>query len=327
MRLNIAVLDDYIGVSQTVADWEPLKARANVVVFSRPLSVPEEAARELADFDIICTLRERMPIPASLIERLPRLKYIVVTGKRYDTVDVAAAAAHGVTVSNTPVSGAGSGGVAELVWGLILSLARHISSEDRMMRQGEWQHQAGTALGGKTLGILGLGGLGRRVAEIGKVFGMTVQAWSQNMTDEQAAAAGARRVSKEELFATSDVVTIHLALSDRTRGIVGAPELRAMKPTAFLVNTARGAIVDEKALVDVLRAGSIAGAGLDVYEQEPLPVDHPFRSLPNVVITPHLGYFTREMLGTYYGDAIRLIEAFLDGRPERVVNMPVDATP
>ncbi|MGK9050693.1 D-2-hydroxyacid dehydrogenase family protein [Neorhizobium petrolearium] len=321
MTMNIAVLDDYIGISQKIADWEPLKSRANVVVFDRPLAVPDEAARELADFDVICTLRERMPIPAALIGRLPRLKYIVVTGKRYDTVDVAAAAAGGILVSNTPVSGAGAGGVAELVWGLILSATRHIASEDRMMRQGGWQHHAGTTIGGKTLGILGLGGLGRRVAEIGRVFGMNLQAWSQNMTDEQAEAAGARRVSKEELFATSDIVTIHLALGDRTRGIVGAPELQAMKKSAFLINTARGAIVDEQALIDALRSGSIAGAGLDVYEREPLPADHPFRSMPNVVITPHLGYFTREMLGTYYGDAVRLIEAFLDGRPERVVNM------
>lgn len=190
------------------------------------------------------------------------------------------------------------------------------------MRQGGWQHRAGTTLSGKTLGILGLGGLGRRVAEIGQVFGMKLQAWSQNMTDEQAAACGARRVSKEELFATSDIITIHLALSERTRGIVGVNELKAMKKTAFLINTARGAIIEEKALIDILKAGSIAGAGLDVYEKEPLPADHSLRSLPNVVITPHLGYFTREMLGTYYGDAVRLIGAFLDGRAERIVNMP-----
>ncbi|EUB99448.1 Phosphoglycerate dehydrogenase [Rhizobium sp. CF080] len=322
MRMNIAILDDYIGVSQQVADWESLKSRANVVVFDRPLAVPDEAARALADFDVICTLRERMPIPASLIERLPKLRYIVVTGKRYDTVDVAAATARGILVSNTPVTGTtGAGGVAELVWGLILSSTRHIASEDRMMRQGGWQHQAGTTLGGKTLGILGLGGLGRQVAGIGKAFGMKIQAWSQNMTDEHAAAVGGERVSKEELFASSDIITVHLALSERTRHIVGAPELQAMKKTAFLINTARGAIVDEQALVEVLQSGSIAGAGLDVYEKEPLPKDHPFRSLPNVVITPHVGYFTREMLGTYYGDAVRLIDAFLDGRPDRVVNM------
>jgi len=324
MKLNIAVLDDYIGISQQVADWEAIKSRANLVVFDRPLSVPDEAARALADFDVICTLRERMSIPASLIERLPRLKYIVVTGKRYDTVDVAAAAARGILVSNTPVTGTtGAGGVAELVWGLILSSTRHIAAEDRMMRQGGWQHQAGTTVGGKTLGILGLGGLGRQVAAIGKAFGMTVQAWSQNMTDEQAEACGAKRVSKATLFATSDIITVHLVLSERTRGIVGAPELGVMKKTAYLINTARGAIVDEGALIDVLKARSIAGAGLDVYEKEPLPADHPFRSLTNVVITPHLGYFTHEMLGTYYGEAVRLIEAFLDGKPERIVNLPV----
>ncbi|NNU66359.1 D-2-hydroxyacid dehydrogenase family protein [Rhizobium sp. WYCCWR 11152] len=324
MKPNIAILDDYLGISQEVADWEGLKSRANVVVFDRPLALPDEAARELAGFDIICTLRERMPIPGELINRLPRLKYIVVTGKRYDTVDIATAASRGVLVSNTPVSGAGASGVAELVWGLILSATRHIASEDRIMRSGGWQTRAGTTVGGKVLGILGLGGLGRRVAEIGKVFGMELQAWSQNMTAEQAEAAGARLVSKQELFATSDVVTIHLALSDRTRGIVGATDLQAMKKTAYIINTARGAIVDEPALIAALRSRSIAGAGLDVYEKEPLPVDHPFRSLSNVVITPHLGYFTRDMLGTYYGDAVRLIEAFLDGRPERVVNMGLD---
>lgn len=325
MNTNIAILDDYLGISQTVADWESLKSHANVVVFDRPLSQPAEAARELADFDIICTLRERMPIPAELIARLPRLKYIVVTGKRYDTVDVEAAARHNILVSNTPVSGAGAGGVAELVWGLIFAVTRHIASEDRMMRRGGWQHQAGTTVGGKTLGILGLGGLGRRVAEIGHAFGMKIQAWSQNMTAEQAEAAGARLVSKEEVFATSDIITVHLALSDRTRGIVGAPDLQLMKKTAFLINTARGAIIDEAALIEALRSASIAGAGLDVYEQEPLPIDHPLRSLPNVVITPHLGYFTRDMLGSYYGDAVRLIEAFLNGHPERVVNMGLEA--
>ncbi|MBB4510512.1 MULTISPECIES: D-2-hydroxyacid dehydrogenase family protein [Rhizobium] len=322
--MNIAILDDYLGVSQQVADWEGLKSRANVFVFHRPLALLDEAACELADFDILCTLRERMPISGELIRRLPRLKYIVVTGKRYDTVDVRAAAELGIPVSNTPVSGVGAGGVAELVWGLIFAATRHIASEDRGMRGGGWQTQAGTTVGGKVLGILGLGGLGRRVAEIGRVFGMEVRAWSQNMTTEQAEAAGARFVSKAELFATSDIVTVHLALSDRTRGIVGATELNAMKSSAYLINTARGAIVDEAALIAALRSKTIAGAGLDVYEQEPLPAAHPFRSFPNVVITPHLGYFTKDMLGSYYGDAVRLMESFLDGRPERVVNMGLE---
>jgi len=326
MRVNVAVLDDYAGVSQSVADWSRLRERANVVVFRRPLSVAEEAARELADFDILCTLRERMAMPAAFIERLARVKYIVVTGKRYDTIDVAAAARRGILVSNTAVSGPGAGGVVELVWGLILALARNIPMEDRLMREGEWQHAPGTTIRGKTLGVLGLGSLGSRVAEVARVFGMSVQAWSQNLTEEQASSVQARRVSKQELFATSDFISVHLTLSERTRGIVGAPELRAMKPTAYLINTARGPIVDEAALLSALRSGSIAGAALDVYNQEPLPADHPFRSLSNVVLTPHLGYFTKEMLGTYYRDAVQLIEAYLDGRPENVVNAPPSPT-
>ncbi|MGV1822395.1 D-2-hydroxyacid dehydrogenase family protein [Agrobacterium tumefaciens] len=321
MKMNVAILDDYLGISQEVADWGPLRSRANIVVFDRPLAVSEEAARELADFDVICTLRERMPIPADLIVRLPRLKYIVVTGKRYDTVDVVAAARQGILVSNTPVIGKGAGGVAELVWGLILTTTRNIASEDRVMRGGGWQTRAGMTVGGKVLGILGLGGIGQRVAEIGQVFGMKVQAWSQNMSEEQAASAGAVLVSKEALFATSDVITVHVALSERTRGIVGPTEIQSMKETAYLINTARGAIVNEAALLAALEARTIAGAGLDVYEHEPLPVDHPFRSLGNVVITPHIGYFTKDMLGTYYQDAVRLIGAFLDGRPDRIVNL------
>jgi D-3-phosphoglycerate dehydrogenase len=321
MTMTIAVLDDYLGVSQSVADWSSLKARAKVIVFDRPLCVPDEAAEALAEFDIICTLRERMPIPAVLIDRLPRLKYIVVTGKRYDTVDVEAAAKRGIAVSNTPVTGVGSGGVAELTWGLILAVTRNIASEDRLMRSGGWQHQAGTTLRGKTLGILGLGGIGRQVADIGKAFGMRLQAWSQNLTIEAARDAGVDWVSKDELFSTSDIVSLHLALSERTRGIVATRELRSMKPSAFLVNTARGVLIDEPALLEALDRNLIAGAGLDVFEHEPLPGNHPFRSLSNVVITPHLGYFTRDMLGAYYKDAIELMEAFLDGDLKRVVNL------
>jgi phosphoglycerate dehydrogenase-like enzyme len=323
--MNIAVLDDYLSVSQRFADWSRIHARADVTVFTRPLRVPDEAASTLAKFDILCTLRERMPIPRALIECLPRLKYIVVTGKRYDTVDVAAAAERGILVSNTPVTGSGSGAVVELTWGLILALARHIASEDRLMRSGGWQHQTGITLKGRKLGVVGLGGLGQGVARIGAAFGMEVVAWSPNMTDERAAAAGARHVTKEELFATSDVITLHLALAESTVGVVGAPELARMKPTAYLVNTARGALVDEGALVETLRAGRIAGAGLDVYATEPLPLDHPLRGLSNVVLTPHLGYFTQEMLTTYYSDAIAAIEAYLDGTPIRVVNLPQNA--
>lgn len=318
--MKIAVLDDYLRLSQQVADWSPLTVRAEVTVIDQPLPTVEVAARLLADFDILCTLRERTPFPASLIRALPRLKYLCVTGKRFDTVDVAVAAAQGVVVSNTPVTGAGSGAVVELTWGLILSLARHIAAEDRMMRQGGWQQFAGTTLKGKTLGVVGLGGLGAGVARIGAAFGMEVIAWSPNLTDERAAAAGARHVGKAELFAQSDVVSLHLALAPSTTGIVGAAEIGAMKPTGLLVNTARAGLLDEGALIAALQAGRIGGAGLDVYSLEPLPETHSLRQLPNVVLTPHLGYFTQEMLRTYYTDAIQNIAAFLDGAPIRVVS-------
>ncbi|WP_159586697.1 D-2-hydroxyacid dehydrogenase family protein [Chelativorans xinjiangense] len=318
--MRIAILDDYLEISQQVADWSAVTSKAEIVVFNRPLAVPEEAAEALKDFDIICTLRERMPIPRRLIERLPRLKYILVTGKRYDTIDVEAAAEHGILVSNTKVDGRGGGSVTELVWGLILGLARNIPLEDRLMRQGGWQHFAGTTIRNKTLGIIGLGGLGRQVASGGRFFGMDVVAWSQNLTPERAAEAGARYVSKDELFKTSDFVTVHVAWSERTTGLVGARELGLMKPSAYLINTARGAIVDEAALIDVLKRRMIAGAALDVYQTEPLPADHPLRGLDNVILTPHLGYFTREMLAIYYGDAVAAIAAFMDGTPIGVVN-------
>jgi phosphoglycerate dehydrogenase-like enzyme len=317
--MKIAILDDYLRLSQEVADWADLRARAEITVFDRPLGPPEVAAEALADFEILCTLRERMPFPRDLIVRLPRLRYVCVTGKRYDTIDVAAAAERGVLVSNTPVTGAGSGAVVELTWGLILALVRHIAAEDRMMRAGGWQHSAGTTLRGKRLGIVGLGGLGGGVARIGAAFGMEVCAWSPNLTEARAEAAGARLVSKAELFAKSDVITLHLALAPSTQGVVGATEIGSMKASGVLVNTARAELLDEEALLAALRARRIAGAGLDVYSVEPLPEDHPIRSLPNVVITPHLGYFTREMLSTYYGDAIENITAFLDGRPIRLV--------
>lgn len=329
--MRIAVLDDYLRLSLRMADWSVLDGRAEVTVIDRPLAVPDEAAAVLAPFDVLCTLRERMALTATLIERLPALRYIVVTGRRTDTVDVAAAARRGVLVSNTGVPGEGSAGAAEypgsvgeLTWALILALTRGIAFEDRMMRQGGWQHGAGITLRGRTLGVLGLGRLGRAVAAIGAAFGMDVIAWSPNLTDARAAAAGVRRVDKATLFAVSDVLTLHLALADSTRGIVGAQELALMKPTAFLVNTARAALVDEAALMAALEDRRIAGAGLDVYWQEPLPPDHPIRRLPNVVLSPHLGYFTEETLRGFWGEAVRLIAAWLDGRPERLVAPPAD---
>lgn len=318
--MRIALLDDYLRVSLQVADWTNIAKCAELVVFDRPLSTFDEAVTELADFDIICTLRERMPIPRALISRLPRLKYILVTGKRYDQIDVAAAAERGIPVSNTKVDGRGGGAVAELVWGLMLGLARNIPLEDRLMRQGEWQHAMGSTLRGKRLGIVGLGGLGQQIAKGGAFFGMDVVAWSQNLTPEKAAAGGARWVPKNELFAQSDFVTLHVAWSERTTGLVGAPELAAMKSSAYIINTARGPIIDEQALLDALRTRSIAGAALDVYWQEPLPTNHPLRSFDNVILSPHLGYFTREMLQVYYGDAVLAIEAYLNGNPLNIVN-------
>lgn len=319
--MHIAILDDYLNLALKAADWSELSRRASITVIDRPFATLAEAVSGLRDYDILCTLRERQPFPAELIEQLPQLKYLCVTGKRYDTVDVAAASRRGIIVSNTPVSGAGSGAVVELTWGLILSLARHIAVEDRMMRQGEWQHFAGTTLRGKTLGIVGLGGLGTGVAQIGKAFGMDVAAWSPNLTAERAAAAGVRQMSKEDLLRSSDVISLHLALAPSTHGIVGRNDIALMKPTAFLVNTARAGLLDEAALVEALQSGRIAGAALDVYSIEPLPGNHVLRSLPNVVLTPHLGYFTREMLSAYYTYAIENINAFLDGAPIRVVNI------
>lgn len=318
--MKIALLDDYLSLAPTLVDWSAVTGRASVEVIDYPLSNVDMAAAVLADYDILCTLRERTPFPAELIGKLPKLRYLCVTGKRYDTVDVTAASRQGILVSNTPVAGAGAGAVTELTWGLIFALARRIAFEDRHMRKGEWQHTAGNTLRGKTLGVVGLGGLGRDVARIGQAFGMVVQAWSPNLTDERAAQAGVKRVSKQGLFATSDVVSLHLALADSTAGIVDKAAIYGMKPTAWLVNTARAGLLDEAALIEALQENRINGAGLDVYSTEPLPRDHVLRSLSNVVLTPHLGYFTEEMLVSYYTYAVENIAAFLDGEPIRVVS-------
>jgi phosphoglycerate dehydrogenase-like enzyme len=318
--MKIALLDDYLGSALSSADFTPLAGRAEISVIGRPLPQLEDAIATLAPFDILCTLRERTPFPRALIEALPNLRYLCVTGKRYDTVDLDACRDRGVIVSNTPVSGAGAGAVTELTWGIILSLARKISAEDRLMRAGGWQHFLGNTLRGKRLGIVGLGGLGTDVARIGQAFGMEVIAWSPHLTDERARAAGVTRVDKQALFSSADVVTLHLALAETTRGIVGAPEIGAMKPTALLVNTARAGLLDEVALLHALQHGHIAGAGLDVYSVEPLPEFHALRQLSNVVLTPHLGYFTQEMLSAYYSYAVENMSSFLDGAPIRVVS-------
>ena len=315
---RIAILDDYQHVAMTMADWSALLPDCELVVFDRNLATEDEAARALADFDVLCLLRERMPMPRTLIERLPALKLIVVTGAHNRTLDLAAAKERGITVSHTR-GGDSQYATPELAWGLILSLMRHIPQEHQRMREGGWQETVGTALHGRTLSILGLGRLGSRMASIGRAFGMEVLAWSQNLTAERAEAAGATLVAKDELFARADVLTIHLVLGERSRGLVGAAELRRMKPSAVLINTSRGPIVDEAALIAALERLDIRGAGLDVYDREPLPADHPLRPLGNVVLTPHLGYVTEGTYRMFYADTVEAIAAWRAGTPVRLL--------
>ncbi len=313
---KIAVLDDYQNVALDMADWEGLPDEASVVVFRHHLAYKDDLVHRLRPYEIIVAMRERTPFPRSLIERLPNLKLLITTGMRNASFDMDAAADHGVTVC-------GTGGLpyptAELTWGLILALVRKLPTEDAATRAGHWQVTMGEGLSGKTLGVIGLGRLGSQVATIGAAFGMHLLAWSQNLTAERAAEFDATLVSKEELLSSSDIVTIHLVLSDRTRGLIGRDELALMKPSAYLVNTSRGPIVDEAALVDALRSGAIAGAGLDVFDTEPLPRDHPLRTLPNTVLTPHMGYVTTETYRVFYGDAVENIKAFLAGSPIRMI--------
>jgi phosphoglycerate dehydrogenase-like enzyme len=313
---RVAILDDYQDVARSMADWASLGDNVDVHAFHEPLGDEDAVAIRLRDFDVIVAMRERTAFPRTLIERLPALKLLVTTGRRNAAIDVAAAAERGVPVSGTSTLPTPP---VELTWGLILSLARRIPQEAEAMRRGAWQTTIGVGLHGKTLGILGLGRLGAEVAQIGKAFGMHVVAWSQNLTTDVTSSLGVELVDKATLFMSADVVTIHLVLSARTRGLVGHTELTAMKPTAFLVNTARGPIVDEAALLEALRGGAIAGAGLDVYDEEPLPAGHPLRSLDNVVLTPHLGYVTTENYQEAYGQAVENIRAFLAGAPVRVI--------
>jgi phosphoglycerate dehydrogenase-like enzyme len=313
---RVAILDDYQNVARRMADWASLPAGNEVVVFADHLGGTDAVAKRLADFDAVVAMRERTPFPRPLLERLPRLKLLVTTGMRNASIDVAAAVERGITVCGTaglPYP------TAELTWGLILGLARRIPVEDRATREGRWQVSCGLGLNGKTLGVIGLGGLGSRVAKIGRAFEMDVIGWSQNLTAARAAEVGATLVTKDELLARSDVVSIHLVLGERSRGLIGARELAQMKRTAYLVNTSRGPIVDEAALVAALRQGTIAGAGLDVYDEEPLPLDHPLRNLPNTVITPHLGYVTEEGYKIFYGHALEDVKGWLAGQPVRVL--------
>ncbi|MFJ4004247.1 D-2-hydroxyacid dehydrogenase family protein [Streptomyces sp. NPDC090023] len=316
MRLRCAVLDDYQGVATEVADWSPLDGRVDVVTFREHLDGDDALAAALADFDFVVTLRERVPFPGTLIARLPRLKLLIASGMRNSVIDYAAAQAHGVTVCGTASS---STPPVELTWALLLGLARGIVEESGALRSGgPWQSTLGADLHGRRLGLLGLGKIGSRVAAVGLAFGMRVSAWSPHLTGERAEEVGVElAASKEALLADSDFVSVHLALGDRSRKLLGAPELALMKPTAYLVNTSRAAIVDQDALLDALRTGRIAGAAVDVHDTEPLPADHPLRTAPNLLATPHLGYVSRANYRTYYGQAVENIEAYLEGAPLR----------
>jgi D-3-phosphoglycerate dehydrogenase len=325
---QVAILDDYASVALQLADWSPVQNRSRVTVFDRHLS-EEEAAEQLRPFDVLCTLRERMALPRTLIERLPNLKLVTIVGRSLPNLDMTAATEFGVLVSHSnfahPRFAAVRDATPELAWGLMIATVRHLAEEHRRMREGAWQTTTGMTLRGKTLGILGLGRVGRRMADYAKTFGMDVIAWSQHLTDEVASAAGARLVDKAALFAQSDVVSIHVVLSERTQGLVGAAEFAQMKPSAFLINTSRGPIVDERALIEALQAERIAGAGLDVFDTEPLPAEHPLRKLPNVTLSPHLGYVTREMLEACYADTVEAVTAWLDGAPVRIANPSTDS--
>ncbi|MDO9442603.1 MAG: D-2-hydroxyacid dehydrogenase family protein [Beijerinckiaceae bacterium] len=314
-RLRCAILDDYQNVALKLADWGPLADRIDITVFDQPFASPDAAIAALQDFEIVCAMRERTPFSRAVIEALPKLKLLITSGMRNAAIDLEAAKARGIVVCGTAMIGNPTAG---LTIGLMLELTRKIGFENARMKAGEsWQVTLGEDVGGKTLGIVGLGKLGSQVAGIGRALGMKTIAWSSNLTPEACEKEGVTYATKEDLFATADVITIHLVLSDRSRGLVGRADLARMKPTAYLINTARGPIVDEAALLEVLQAGKIAGAGLDTYSQEPLPVDSPLRKLDNVVITPHLGYVTAENYRRIYREMIEGIEGWLKGEPLR----------
>jgi phosphoglycerate dehydrogenase-like enzyme len=312
--MRIAVLDDYQLVGRRFADWDSL--RGNVQFHSEHLAEPAALAAALAGVDVVVAMRERTPFTAEVLDLLPDLRLLVTTGRANAAIELAAARARGVVVCGTDSP---SSATPELTWALILAVARHVPQEDARLRAGGWQHTIGTDLAGRRLGIVGLGRLGTRVAAVGRAFGMDVVAWSTNLDAAAAAAADVRAVGKEELFATSDVVTVHYKLSARSAGIVGRDDLARMKPTAFLINTSRGPLVDTEALLEALHAGRIGGAGLDVYDVEPLPVDHPLRSAPRTVLTPHLGYVTEDTYTTFFTQAVEDIAAWAAGSPVRVL--------
>ena len=307
--MKVAVLDDYANLASQMADWSILEGRAVVTMFSEHLSDADAVVKRLQPFDVVCIMRERTPMSREVIAHLPNLKMIASTGARNAAIDTSAAKDRGISVTHT---GYRSDPTIEFTWALILGSARNLIRENNAFRAGGWQQSIGGDLKGRTLGVLGLGNIGAQVARIGAAFGMEVICWSQNMTKERAAAAGATSVSKDELFRRSDILTIHLVLSDRTRGLVGEPEISVMKPTAHLINTSRGPIVRELALIAALKAQVIAGAALDVFDIEPLPANHPYRTLDNVLGTPHIGYVTSGLYRTFYQDCVQNIAAWID---------------
>ncbi|MEV4944330.1 D-2-hydroxyacid dehydrogenase family protein [Streptomyces sp. NPDC053755] len=318
MRLRCAVLDDYQGVALASADWSPLEGRLDVRVLREHLTDRDALVAALEDCEIVVVMRERTPLDAGLLDRLPRLRLVVTSGMRNASIDLAAAARLGITVCGTA---SGPEPPAELTWALILGLARQVRTEAQALRDGgPWQSTVGMDLAGRTLGVVGLGRIGGRVARVGLAFGMDVVAWSPHLTGERAAEHGVRLAAgKEELLRVADVVSLHMVLSERTRGLIGERELRAMRPSAYLVNTSRAGLVDGGALLRALREGRIAGAGLDVFDTEPLPHDDPLRALPNVLALPHLGYVTEANYARFYGGAVEDIEAYLAGSPVRVL--------
>jgi D-3-phosphoglycerate dehydrogenase len=316
-RLRCAILDDYLNVALTVADWSKVKDRVDITVFNQPFATAEAAANALKDFEIICAMRERTPFPRAMFASLPNLKLLITSGMRNAAIDMEAAKDHKVTLCGTQW---GRDPTAPLTMGLILELTRNIGRENARMHAGEpLQKFVGMEIEGRTLGVIGLGKLGTKVSKLAQAFGMNVIAWSPNLTAEKCKEVGVTYASKDELFSTADIVTIHVVLSQRSRGLVGAADLARMKPTAYIVNTARGPIIDEGALLEALTQKKIAGAGIDVFSVEPLPVDHPFRKLDNVVLTPHLGYVSVQNYRIYYPDIVANIRNFLDGKPVKVL--------
>ncbi len=314
-RLRCAILDDYLHLALKVADWSKLSDRIEIRVFNEPFASENAAAKALADFEIICAMRERTPFPRSLLASLPKLKLLLTSGMRNAAIDMDAAKENNIVVCGTQY---GRDPTASLTMGLILELTRNIGRENERMHAGRpWQNFVGIEIEGRTLGVLGLGKLGAKVAGLAKAFGMNVIAWSPNLTPERCKEVGVSYASKDELFANADIVTIHVVLSARSRGLVGREDLARMKQTAYLVNTARGPIVDEAALLDILQQKRIAGAAVDVFSVEPLPVDHPFRKLDNMVLTPHLGYSTEESFRSHYSQMVGTIDAWFKGEPPR----------